>query len=202
VALCDVNRESAEKVAYDFGIPHVYADLGELLAREKPDLTLHAAANTRQARDSGHLPGDQRTDRKAHGHVRRRMRPLKNRTGSVPWLRTRSMTVCMTGKIEDVEIITSVQRRRRWRPTHRGCRSRSSRGYDCAEPVVHVATALYQRRAVGGGRRRAKWWRLPNTAHCSNSFASCNGCSARRHWRTRHALTNKLFTNCMVIEIC
>ena len=38
VALCDVNREGAEKVAYNFGIPHVYADLGELLAREKPDL--------------------------------------------------------------------------------------------------------------------------------------------------------------------
>ena len=38
VALCDVNREGAENVAYNFGIPHVYADLGELLAREKPDL--------------------------------------------------------------------------------------------------------------------------------------------------------------------
>jgi 2-alkyl-3-oxoalkanoate reductase len=38
VALCDVNREGAEKVAYDFGIPRVYADLHELLAREKPDL--------------------------------------------------------------------------------------------------------------------------------------------------------------------
>jgi predicted dehydrogenase len=38
VALCDVNREGAEKVADNFGIPHVYADLGELLAREKLDL--------------------------------------------------------------------------------------------------------------------------------------------------------------------
>jgi predicted dehydrogenase len=38
VALCDVNREGAEKAAYNFRIPHVYADLGELLAREKPDL--------------------------------------------------------------------------------------------------------------------------------------------------------------------
>jgi predicted dehydrogenase len=38
VALCDVNREGAEKVASKFGIPHVYADLDELLARERPDL--------------------------------------------------------------------------------------------------------------------------------------------------------------------
>src|SRR5262252_8051854 len=40
--------------------------------------------------------------------------PLKHRTGSIPWLRTRSMPVSMTGKIEHVEVITSVQRRRRW----------------------------------------------------------------------------------------
>jgi predicted dehydrogenase len=38
VALCDVNREGAEEVVFNFGIPHVYTDLGELLAREKPDL--------------------------------------------------------------------------------------------------------------------------------------------------------------------
>jgi predicted dehydrogenase len=37
VALCDLNREAAEKVAGDFGIPRVYTDLGELVAREKPD---------------------------------------------------------------------------------------------------------------------------------------------------------------------
>jgi 2-alkyl-3-oxoalkanoate reductase len=38
VALCDVNREAAEKLASNFRIPRVYADLDELLAREKPDL--------------------------------------------------------------------------------------------------------------------------------------------------------------------
>lgn len=38
VAPCDVDREGAEKVGYKFGIPHVYADLDELLAREKPDM--------------------------------------------------------------------------------------------------------------------------------------------------------------------
>ena len=46
--------------------------------------------------------------------VEHRSGPLKNRTGSTPWLRTRSMTVSMTGKIDRVEVITSVQRRRRW----------------------------------------------------------------------------------------
>ena len=38
VALCDLNREAATKVAGSFGIPSVYTDLGELIAREKPDL--------------------------------------------------------------------------------------------------------------------------------------------------------------------
>ncbi len=38
VALCDVNRASAEKFAAQFGIPKVYTDLNELLLREKPDL--------------------------------------------------------------------------------------------------------------------------------------------------------------------
>jgi predicted dehydrogenase len=37
-ALCDVNIEAAEKVARGAGIPRWYGDLGELLAREKPDL--------------------------------------------------------------------------------------------------------------------------------------------------------------------
>src|ERR1043165_7663677 len=38
----------------------------------------------------------------------------KHRTGPTPWLRTRSMPVSMTGNIDRVEVITSVQRRRRW----------------------------------------------------------------------------------------
>src|SRR5215472_7960360 len=40
--------------------------------------------------------------------------PLKNRTGCTPWRSTRSMPVSMTGNIDRVEVITSVQRRRRW----------------------------------------------------------------------------------------
>src|ERR1700758_5550380 len=41
-------------------------------------------------------------------------RPLKEPDRSTPWLSTRSMPVSMTGTIDRVEVITSVQRRRRW----------------------------------------------------------------------------------------
>jgi transposase-like protein len=41
-------------------------------------------------------------------------RPPKEPDRVYPWLRTRSMPVPMTGKIEHVEVITPVQRRRRW----------------------------------------------------------------------------------------
>lgn len=38
VALCDLNQEGARKLAEQFGIPRVYADLGEMIEKEKPDL--------------------------------------------------------------------------------------------------------------------------------------------------------------------
>jgi predicted dehydrogenase len=37
-AICDVSREAARKAAADAGIPMYYADIGEMLAKEKPDL--------------------------------------------------------------------------------------------------------------------------------------------------------------------
>jgi len=38
VALCDVNIEAARQAASAAGIPNAYADVGEMLAREKPDI--------------------------------------------------------------------------------------------------------------------------------------------------------------------
>ena len=37
-ALCDVNIEAARQAASAAGIPTAYADVGEMLAREKPDI--------------------------------------------------------------------------------------------------------------------------------------------------------------------
>lgn len=38
VALCDVNKEAAEKVAAKFGIPKTYTSIAEMIEKEKPDL--------------------------------------------------------------------------------------------------------------------------------------------------------------------
>ena len=38
VALCDVNKEAAEKVASKFGIPKTYTDIAEMIEKEKPDI--------------------------------------------------------------------------------------------------------------------------------------------------------------------
>jgi len=38
VALCDLNQEGAQKLATQFGIPRVYADIGEMIEKEKPEL--------------------------------------------------------------------------------------------------------------------------------------------------------------------
>lgn len=38
VALCDVNKEAAEKVAGKFGIPKTYTNIAEMIEKEKPDL--------------------------------------------------------------------------------------------------------------------------------------------------------------------
>jgi predicted dehydrogenase len=38
VALCDLNQEGARKLAAQFNVPGVYADIGEMIEKEKPDL--------------------------------------------------------------------------------------------------------------------------------------------------------------------
>jgi predicted dehydrogenase len=37
-AICDLNQEGAQKLASRFGVPRVYADMGEMIEKEKPDL--------------------------------------------------------------------------------------------------------------------------------------------------------------------
>jgi predicted dehydrogenase len=37
-AVCDVNLDAARQVAAEFGIPNAYADMNEMLAKEKPDM--------------------------------------------------------------------------------------------------------------------------------------------------------------------
>src|ERR1700726_3134225 len=37
-ALCDLNLEAARKIASEHAIPNVYGDIGEMLAKEKPDV--------------------------------------------------------------------------------------------------------------------------------------------------------------------
>src|SRR2546430_16692490 len=37
-ALCDLKQEGARKLAAEFGVPRDYADIGERIAKEKPDL--------------------------------------------------------------------------------------------------------------------------------------------------------------------
>jgi predicted dehydrogenase len=37
-ALCDLNQEGAHKLASQFGVPRVYADLDEMIEKERPDL--------------------------------------------------------------------------------------------------------------------------------------------------------------------
>src|SRR5262249_8728838 len=37
-ALCDLNLEAGRKLAAEHGIPNVYGDIAEMLAKEKPDL--------------------------------------------------------------------------------------------------------------------------------------------------------------------
>ncbi len=38
VALCDIHPEQAGKIADQFGIPAIYTDIGEMLAKERPDV--------------------------------------------------------------------------------------------------------------------------------------------------------------------
>ena len=38
VALCDLNQEGARKLADQFGVPRIYADIAEMIEKEKPDI--------------------------------------------------------------------------------------------------------------------------------------------------------------------
>ena len=38
VALCDINRATAEPIASKFRVPNVFVDIGEMLTKEKPDI--------------------------------------------------------------------------------------------------------------------------------------------------------------------
>src|SRR5215472_4832670 len=92
--------------------------------------------------------------------------PLKDRTGCTPWLSTRSMPVSMTGKIEQVEVITSVQRRRRWSAEEKATIvqetyapgmsvSLVAPARHCAQSAVH-ALIRRRRQQQGGGAVNVK----------------------------------------------
>ena len=110
----------------------------------------------------------------------------------------------MTGNVDRVEVITSVQRRRRWSAedkarivqetpafaragsTRRGCRCRWSRASTgsrrtrCSNGVSSTPRA----RCLRSGPAK-RWWRRPNTGLCSTRCVNCNGYWARRRSRTR-----------------
>jgi transposase-like protein len=74
--------------------------------------------------------------------------------------------VSMTGKIDRLEVITSVQRRRRWSAEEKARMVQETyapgmsvslvarQHGTAAEPAVHLAAALCRGRALGGRRRR------------------------------------------------
>src|SRR5262249_38049347 len=95
----------------------------------------------------------------------------------------------MTNSTDRVEIITSVQRRRRW--TAPGKRRDLRAGYDgkpggssawrCPKPVVHLASAGGARRPAAGKRS----CRLVIIGLCRTKFANFIGSWARRRWKRR-----------------
>lgn len=103
-------------------------------------------------------------------------RPFKRPDRADPWLRTRSMPMPMTESIDQVEVITSVQRRRRWwsagkrrgssrRLMRRGCRCRWSRdSTGRAEPSVQIAAMPRARCQRSGRRKGGSGLRIPGFA--------------------------------------
>src|ERR1700760_2116034 len=119
-----------------------------------------------------------------------------DRTGCTPWIRTRSMPVNMTEKIDRVEVITSVQRRRRWSAEEKArivqetyapdmSVSLVARQHGVAPNQLFTWRRLYAEGALLAVGPARKWCRLPNTALCSTRCANCSGCSARKPSRTR-----------------
>ena len=119
-------------------------------------------------------------------------------TGQVyPLVKNQEYACAMTGNVDRVKVITSVQRRRR-RSAEEKARivpetyapgmsvSLVARQHGVgAEPSVQMAAALCRGRVVSGRGRRGGWWRRPNTGLCSTRCVNCNGCWARRRSRTR-----------------
>ena len=101
----------------------------------------------------------------------------------------------MTGKIDRLEVITSVAA-----PLVGGGEGADGPGDLRAGDVGVTGGAAARDRgrtscSLGGGfmprarsRRSApakRWWRPPSTGPCSSRCVNCSGCSARRPWRTR-----------------
>ena len=105
------------------------------------------------------------------------------------------MPASMTGTIDRVEVITSVQRRRRWSAEEKAqivqetwapgmSVSLVARRHGIAPNQLFRWRRLYAEgalSAVGAGEEEPL-----NSAPCSSRCVSCNGCSARRPWRTRY----------------
>src|SRR5262249_7498268 len=99
----------------------------------------------------------------------------------------------MTNSTDRVEIITSVQRRRRW--TAPGKRRDLRAGYDgkpggssawrCPKPVVHLAAAGGARQPDRGRQRGKRSCRLLIIGLCRTKFANFIGSWARRRWKRR-----------------
>jgi transposase-like protein len=108
--------------------------------------------------------------------------------------------VSMTGNADRVEVITSVQRRRRWSAEEKArivqetyapgmSVSLVARQHGIARNQVFTWRRLYAGvhcRRLGPARRLCP---PPNTGPRSTRCASCSGCWARRPWRTRFCAT-------------
>ena len=114
-------------------------------------------------------------------------RPPKEPDRSTPLVKNQEYDRVYDWEIEHVEVIRSVQRRRRWSAEEKApivqetyaagiSVSLVALARDRAEPTVHLAPALRQRRAVGGRGRARRWSPPRNTGPCSNGCASCSGC--------------------------
>ena len=112
------------------------------------------------------------------------------------------MPVNMTEKIDRVEVITSVQRRRRWSAEEKARMvqetyapgmtvSLVARQHGIAPNQLFSWRRLYAEgalSAVSAGEELVparNWCRRQTTGHYSIKYASCSACSARRRWRPR-----------------
>src|SRR4029079_5853431 len=110
------------------------------------------------------------------------------------------MPMPMTGSIDRVEVITSVQRRRRWSAEEKArivqetyapgmSVSLVARQHGIAPNQVFTWRRLYAEGALSAVGLAKRWCPPPNTAPCSTRCANCSGCSAKRPWRTKCCAT-------------